>query len=96
MVENHPIPAGTGRRASKKGMLRFDHASLQANDHPDVRLIVYRLNCLEADGSKFSLLVLLRNRDALPRVRFAPPQAALRSASPQIRTEDQVRDKQNH
>lgn len=43
--ETHDIGGGTGGikrlRHPKKGMLRFFHASFQANDDPDLKLIIY-------------------------------------------------------
>jgi transcriptional regulator with XRE-family HTH domain len=43
--EAHDIRAGAGGikrlRHPKKGMLRFGHASFQANDDPDLKLIIY-------------------------------------------------------
>jgi hypothetical protein len=43
--EAHDISGGAGGvkrlRHPKKGMLRFAHASFQANDDPDLKLIIY-------------------------------------------------------
>ena len=43
--EAHDIRGGAGGvkrlRHPKKGMLRFAHASFQANDDPDLKLIIY-------------------------------------------------------
>jgi PAS domain-containing protein len=43
--ETHDIRGGTGGikrlRHPKKGMLRLAHASFQANDDPDLKLIIY-------------------------------------------------------